>query len=171
MGWSPRPGRFTPGKETQYPLYRRLDGPPGPVWTGAENFAPTGFQSPDCPACSESLYRLSYASPQRLMLYRGNFSRVTKGKSAVDFSAWGTTAVESGWPWARCPVPRSSGLYPCCSVYFPKCAPPGSLTRLMLLADLKRGKMKVTLGHTALWKGSKALEINLCACVMTLAAA
>jgi hypothetical protein len=27
-GWSkPRPGRFTPGKETQHPLYRRLGGP------------------------------------------------------------------------------------------------------------------------------------------------
>jgi hypothetical protein len=27
-GWStPRPGRFTPGKETRYPLYRRLGGP------------------------------------------------------------------------------------------------------------------------------------------------
>jgi hypothetical protein len=26
-GWSkPRPGRFIPGKETRYPLYRRLDG-------------------------------------------------------------------------------------------------------------------------------------------------
>jgi hypothetical protein len=29
-GWStPRPGRFTPGKETRYPLYRRLGGPQG----------------------------------------------------------------------------------------------------------------------------------------------
>ena len=29
-GWStPRPGRFTPGKETRYPLYRRLCGPQG----------------------------------------------------------------------------------------------------------------------------------------------
>jgi hypothetical protein len=28
MGWlAPRPGRFTPGKETRYPLYRRLGGP------------------------------------------------------------------------------------------------------------------------------------------------
>jgi hypothetical protein len=37
-GWStPRPGRFTPGKETRHPLYRRLDGAPGPVWTTAEN--------------------------------------------------------------------------------------------------------------------------------------
>jgi hypothetical protein len=29
-GWSiPRPGRFTPGKETRYPLYSRLGGPQG----------------------------------------------------------------------------------------------------------------------------------------------
>jgi hypothetical protein len=28
MGWlAPRPGRFTPGKETRYPPYRRLGGP------------------------------------------------------------------------------------------------------------------------------------------------
>ena len=31
-GWStPRPGRFTPRKETRYPLYRRLGGPKGRV--------------------------------------------------------------------------------------------------------------------------------------------
>jgi hypothetical protein len=33
MGWvvnaTPRPGRFTPGKETRNPLYRRLGGPQG----------------------------------------------------------------------------------------------------------------------------------------------
>ena len=40
-----------PGK-AKYPLYRRLDGPPGPVWTGAENLAPTGIRSPDRPARS-----------------------------------------------------------------------------------------------------------------------
>ena len=33
---------------------------PGPVWTGAENLAPTGFRSPDRPARSQSPYRLSY---------------------------------------------------------------------------------------------------------------
>ena len=27
---------------------------PGPVWTGAENLAPTGIQSPDCPARSQT---------------------------------------------------------------------------------------------------------------------
>ena len=31
-----------------------------PVWIGAENLAPTGIRSPDLPARSESLYRLSH---------------------------------------------------------------------------------------------------------------
>ena len=113
----------TPGMETRYPLYRRLGGAPGPVWTGAENLVPTGtffllfsvctlsvllcpgfsctthptqtsmppagfepaipagerpqtyaldrtatgigrIRSPDRPGRSESLYQLSYPSPQ-----------------------------------------------------------------------------------------------------------
>ena len=32
----------------------------GPVWTGAENLAPTGIRSPDRPACSQSLHPLSF---------------------------------------------------------------------------------------------------------------
>ena len=40
---------------------------PGPVWTGAENLASTGIQSPDLPARSESLYLLSYRSPLILL--------------------------------------------------------------------------------------------------------
>jgi hypothetical protein len=32
----------------------------GSVWTGAENLDPTEIRSPDRPACSQSLYRLSY---------------------------------------------------------------------------------------------------------------
>ena len=36
---------------------------PGSVWKGAENLAPTGIRSLDLPACSESLYRLSYHGP------------------------------------------------------------------------------------------------------------
>jgi hypothetical protein len=36
------PCRFTPGKETRYPLYRRLGGP-----QGAENLVTTGIRSPD----------------------------------------------------------------------------------------------------------------------------
>jgi len=50
---------------TRYPLYRRLGGPPGTIWTGAENLDPTEIRSPDLPARNESLYRLSYPVPPR----------------------------------------------------------------------------------------------------------
>jgi hypothetical protein len=36
---------------------------PGPVWTGVENLSPSGIRSPDSPAYSEWLYRLSYRGP------------------------------------------------------------------------------------------------------------
>ena len=51
---TPRPDRFTPGRETRYPFYRRLV---------AENVTPTGIRSPNHPACSESLYWLCYPGP------------------------------------------------------------------------------------------------------------
>jgi hypothetical protein len=37
----------------------------GPVWTGAENLAPTGIGSTDRPARSEWLYRVLYPGPQK----------------------------------------------------------------------------------------------------------
>ena len=59
-GWSaPRPGRFTPWKDP-VPIVQEARWAPGPVWTGAENLAPTGIRSPDRPARSKSLYRLGY---------------------------------------------------------------------------------------------------------------
>ena len=59
-GWStPLPGRFTPGKDP-VPIVQESGWVPGLVWTGAENLAPpTGIRSPDRPARSELLYRLS----------------------------------------------------------------------------------------------------------------
>ena len=43
-GWSmPRPGRFTPGKETWYPLYRRLGGPQGRSGRVQKISPPPGF--------------------------------------------------------------------------------------------------------------------------------
>jgi hypothetical protein len=41
-----------PTGKIRYPLYRRLGWPQGPVWTGTENLAPTGIQSPDPPTRS-----------------------------------------------------------------------------------------------------------------------
>jgi hypothetical protein len=40
---------------------------PGSVWTGAESLTPTGIRSPDRPGRSESLYRLSYPGPHRIV--------------------------------------------------------------------------------------------------------
>jgi hypothetical protein len=48
-GWStPRPGRFTPGKDP-VPIVQEAGWAPGPVRTGAENLAPTEIRSPDRP--------------------------------------------------------------------------------------------------------------------------
>ena len=60
-GWvsAPRPGRFTPSKDP-VPIVQEAGWAPGPFWSGAENLAFTGIRSPDRPARSESLYRLSY---------------------------------------------------------------------------------------------------------------
>ena len=66
-GSAPRPGRFTPGKDT-VPIAQEAGWAPGLVWTGAENLAPNRIRSPDRPARSESLYRLSYRGRQQEVL-------------------------------------------------------------------------------------------------------
>ena len=55
---TPRP-LFTPGKDP-VPIVQEVGWAPRPVWTGAQNLAPTGIRSPDRLACSQSLHRLSY---------------------------------------------------------------------------------------------------------------
>ena len=50
---------FTPEKDL-VPIVQEVGWAPGPVWTGAEYIALTGFRSPDRPARSQSLYRLRY---------------------------------------------------------------------------------------------------------------
>jgi hypothetical protein len=61
-GWSvsvtPRP-LSTHGKDP-VPIVQEAGWAPAPVWTGVENLAYTGIRSPDHPARSQSLYRLSY---------------------------------------------------------------------------------------------------------------
>jgi len=53
---------FNPGM-TQYPLYRRLDGPQGHTGLLRKVLPPTGIRFLDHPACSESLHLLCYPSP------------------------------------------------------------------------------------------------------------
>ena len=60
---TPRP-LFTPGKDP-VPILQEAGWAPGPVWTRAENLAPTGIRSPDRPARSlvsvpTSLHLLDY---------------------------------------------------------------------------------------------------------------
>jgi hypothetical protein len=54
---------YTPGKDPVH-MVQGARWAPGPVWTGAENLAPTGIRSPDRQARSQSLYRLSYPAHQ-----------------------------------------------------------------------------------------------------------
>ena len=62
VGGRHAPAAFTPGKEPVL-IVQEAGRAPGPVWIDAENLAPTGIRSPDLPACSESLYRLSLRGP------------------------------------------------------------------------------------------------------------
>jgi hypothetical protein len=58
------PGRFTPDKDTRYPLYRNLGEPQYQTGRAWKISYPTGIRSPDRPARSESLYRLHSPGPQ-----------------------------------------------------------------------------------------------------------
>jgi hypothetical protein len=49
----------TPGKDP-VPIVQESGWAPGLVWTGAENLTSTRIRSPDRPARSQLLYRLSY---------------------------------------------------------------------------------------------------------------
>ena len=55
---------FTPGNDS-VPIVQEAGWTPGPVWTSAKNVTPIGILSPDLPARSQSLYRLSYPGPQK----------------------------------------------------------------------------------------------------------
>ena len=57
------PAVFTPEKDPA-PIVQEAGWVSEPVWKEAENFAFTRIRTPDCPARSESLYRLSYRGPQ-----------------------------------------------------------------------------------------------------------
>ena len=54
---------FTP--EDPVPIVQETGWTPGLVWTDVENLAPTRIQSPDRPACSQSIYRLRYLAHGR----------------------------------------------------------------------------------------------------------
>ena len=62
-GVTPRP-LLTPGKDP-VPIVQEAWWAPGPVWTGVENLAPTGIQSPDRPARSSVAIPTKLPGPQK----------------------------------------------------------------------------------------------------------
>jgi hypothetical protein len=77
VGGRHAPAAFTPGKDLVR-IVQEAGGAPGPVWTGAENLAPTGIRSADRPARSESLYRLSYRGLNEVEFYVNKVPRLIK---------------------------------------------------------------------------------------------
>ena len=59
---------FNPGK-VPVPIVQEAGWAPGPVWTGAENLAPSRIWSPNRPARTQSLYRLSYLGQKILNVW------------------------------------------------------------------------------------------------------
>jgi len=64
-GLASRPDRSLPPGKDPVPIVQEAVWVTGPVWTSAENLVPTGIRSPDRPARSQSLYRLSYRAHER----------------------------------------------------------------------------------------------------------
>jgi len=63
-GWStPRSYCFAPWKESRYPFYTKLGGPQGRSGRVRKGSSYNYIRSPDRPASTESLYRLSYPGP------------------------------------------------------------------------------------------------------------
>jgi hypothetical protein len=59
------PAALSPGKDPA-PVIQEAGWASRPVWTGAENLAPTGIRFPDRSARSELLYRLSCRGLRRV---------------------------------------------------------------------------------------------------------
>ena len=104
-GWStPRPGRFTPGKDP-VPIVWETGWASGP---GAENLAPTGIRSLGRPACSQSLYRLSY--PCNAPLVTNAVGNAAPWAAELDTLI---ARTHSGSPTCNCGIWRSV----CCLAY------------------------------------------------------
>jgi hypothetical protein len=61
------PRLSTPGNDL-VPIVQEAGWAPGLVWMCAEILTPTGIRYPDHPSRSQSLYRLSYPSPLKIVV-------------------------------------------------------------------------------------------------------
>jgi hypothetical protein len=79
---TPRP-LFIPGKEP-VPIVLMVGWAPGPVWTGAENLAPTVIRSPGRPNRNQSLYQLRYPAHNHLPTSVQFYNYTSHHKDIVD---------------------------------------------------------------------------------------
>ena len=121
---------FTPGKDP-VPIVQEAGWAPEPAWTGAENLDPTGIRSPDRPARSQSLYRLSYPGPRcvfytlhKILIYsrqtkedeifgtcsmNGNFDKnieeietAWETQTQIEYSKMASQYIRCDWTWFDC---------------------------------------------------------------------
>ena len=94
-GSASRPGPpFTPGKDT-LSIVHEVGWAQGPVWTGAENLAPTGIRSPDRPAPSQSHIPTTLPGPLAVCLTLRLLISYIYGALILDVSRSHTTTHHS----------------------------------------------------------------------------
>ena len=71
-GWCHVPTTSTPRKVTQYPFYRWLVSPPGPVWKGADNLAPKGDSIPWPSSLEQVTIQTTISQPQYIHIFKTN---------------------------------------------------------------------------------------------------
>jgi hypothetical protein len=91
-GSASRTGRSLPPGKTRYPLYRRVGGTQSQSGQVRKISPPTGIRSPDCPARSRSLYRMSYRA-HLFLVYFVNFINNLYMFQTFQCSSWGGTTV------------------------------------------------------------------------------
>ena len=90
---TPRPSCFTPENDL-IPLYRRMGRPQ--VWADTENLAPTRIRSPDRPARSDSLYRLSYPGHTTTKTTTAN-----ENVNMITHNSFSISRRQDSLPWKR----------------------------------------------------------------------
>ena len=73
---------FTP-RNDPVPIVQEAGWAPGPVWTGAENLAPTGIRSLDCPARSSVTIPTELPGPLRIILNTYKVHSVSKKRGIL----------------------------------------------------------------------------------------
>ena len=159
------PGRFNPGKETRYPLYRTLGRLQCRSGRCGKSRDPTGIRSPYPPGRSESLYRLSHRGPWRRNEYLRfdtiSFPSVWLIQHFVRFrpeiceDAWGVLSAWSSLVRTQDqPLSKSTASEPqlSCNFLWFKCRPWHSFRVLNSPAfEDKRARLSFLLTYLTLW--------------------